>query len=101
MGEQRRTTGAGRTKETRSTTAPGGDAGHVAALQTANHLTNAGGHPRGTQARQPGGDRMSDHSLMSDHSPAAIREATEDREATRRGDQAIMPLPDHDLDIGV
>ena len=39
--------------------------------------------------------------LKSDRSPAARRETAEDREAARRGEAHIMPLPDPELDIGV
>ena len=46
-------------------------------------------------------DIMSIDRLMSDRSPTARREAAEDREAARRGEAHIMPLPDPELDIGV
>ena len=39
--------------------------------------------------------------LKSDRSPAARREAAEDREAARRGERHTLPLPTPDLDIGV
>ena len=44
---------------------------------------------------------MSTDYLMSDRSPTARREAAEDREAARRGEAHIIPLPDPELDIGV